>query len=534
MTQKNKFRSLNRKVLTYVIWSALLLLVIATSVSFVVQYQRSILNTNLMLNQLLDTVEDTVTVAAYSKNTEIAKDVLTGLLKNDVVNKVVISSKNGFNLEKSKDESSTMDVVSRPIYSLFDANEIIGKIQIEPSGRYSLIEAKFDTLSSAVSSAILIGLTSLIIMWVMRRYISTPLMFVSESLNQIRAGKEQRIQALKNNHDDELELLRTNINNLLTELKDKLNNETKLRKNIESMEQQLRHMYNASSAGLFLLNLQGKLISSNSTLKTIVDISSSDTTQHDFKNFIQETDEFKLLMDRAIKSGQLETKDFLLVGQNNTSKWVHCLLSKIFDSSKEENIEGVLFDVTDRVEIELSTQHEASHDPLTGLLRRQAAQTMFENFPHKKNCCFLMMDLDGFKQANDTYGHLAGDAVLKVASERLAQCVRSSDVICRLGGDEFLIILYDYSPQTLLLKISERIVLSINQPVVYNEKTVIQVGISIGLQDFVTGGGENNDFESILKKADDAMYEVKRSGKNGYCIHMEGEKMHPQLMNADF
>ena len=531
MKSKKQFRSLNHKLLTYVAWNAVLLLLIAAAASFVFQYERSKVNTLVMLNQLLDTVEDTVTVAAYSRNKQIAEDVLTGLLKNDVVNKVIISSIDGFNLERSKAHSNTMIFVSRPIYSLFDAKEIIGSIQIQPSGQYSLTEAKYDTISSVISSSFLIGLTSLVILWVMRKYISSPLMRVSHTLNKIRAGEEQQILTLKNNTDDELGLLRTNINSLLSELKEKLNNEVTLRQDIQSMEQQLRHMYDASSAGLFLLDLQGVLLTSNSTLKTIINLSSTDGTQYIFSSFVKEDHDFSLLMDRAIKSGQLEAQDFLLANEDGVSVWVHCLLSQTIDSSGQQNIEGVLFDVTERVELEMATQHEAAHDPLTGLLRRQAAQCFFEQLPEKKDCCFLMMDLDGFKQANDTYGHLAGDEVLNVTAERLIQCVRSSDAVCRLGGDEFLVILYNYHPETMLLNIAERVITSVNQPIMTKGNIVINVGISIGLAEFILD--DEDDFESLLKKSDDAMYEVKRKGKNGYSyISIKGEISSPKLFNA--
>ncbi len=238
-------------------------------------------------------------------------------------------------------------------------------------------------------------------------------------------------------------------------------------------------------------------------------------------------------MDKAIKSEQLETQDFLLAEhENSTPVWVHCLLSQITDSSGQKNIEGVLFNVTTRVETEIATKHEAAHDPLTGLLRRQATQSLFENPPNKQNFCFLMMDLDGFKQANDTYGHLAGDQVLKITSDRLVQCVRSSDVICRLGGDEFLIILYNYQHQSLALEIAEKIVLSIDKPMIINEDTIINVGISVGLTD--SDLNENIDFENMLKKADEAMYVVKQHGKNGYCINNTKDEMFPKLLKTGF
>jgi diguanylate cyclase (GGDEF)-like protein len=533
-----KFYSLNRKLLTYVSWSTLLLLLLAALVSFFIQYERSKINTVTMLNQLLDTVEDTATVAAYSKNKQIAKDVLKGLLKNDIVFKATISSKEGFSLEQSKsDHLNTMPPVSRPIYSLFDAEEIIGHIRIQPSAQYSLTEAKYDTISSIISSFLLISLTALVILWVMQKYISRPLTFVSNTLNKISAGEKQRISPLINNHNDELGRLRVDINSLLTELEDKFNNESSLRRNIESMEQQLRHMYNASSAGLFLLDLEGRLLTSNLTLRKILNISDFENDQCEqqclFSRFIKESDKFKVLMNKTVLSEQLEVQDFLLAGSEESSPlWVHCLLSQITDSSGQKNLEGVLFDVTARVETEKATQHEAAHDPLTGLLRRQAAQTKFENTLNNQKCCFLMMDLDGFKQANDTYGHLAGDQVLKITSDRLTHCVRSSDLVCRLGGDEFLIILFNYHPKNKAIEIAKKMVTSIQEPMVIDDKTIINVGISVGAICFVVN--DKNNFESMLKKADDAMYEVKRHGKNGYCTEDEKGEMVPKLFGADF
>jgi diguanylate cyclase (GGDEF)-like protein len=533
-----QFRSLNTKLLTYVAWSSFVILLVAALASFFIQYERSKVNTTTMLNQLLDTVEDTATVAVYSRNRQIADDVLTGLLKNDIVHKAIIFSKEGFLLERSKNNQlNTMDQIYRPVYSLFDSKDAIGYINIQPSVKYSLTEAKYDTLYNIISSFILIGLTALVIVWVMQKYISKPLAFVSNTLHDIGSGEKQRIPTLKNNNNDELGQLRTDINSLLSTLEDKFNDEYALRQNIESMEQQLRHMYNSSSAGLFLLDLEGRLLTSNSTLRNILNISTAINDQCEqqcvFSEFIIESEKFELLMNKAISSGQLVSQDFTLIENNNAPPvWAHCLLSKITASSGQTNLEGVLFDVTRRVEAEIAIKHEVAHDPLTGLLRKQATQSRFENPSAVQTCCFLMMDLDGFKQANDTYGHLAGDKVLKITSDRLNLCVRSSDIVCRLGGDEFLIILYNYQSQNLALGIAEKIIISIHQSMVIDENTTINVGISIGLADFTFN--DEHDFESMLKKADDAMYEVKRQGKNGYCIKNPNGEMTLKLFGTDF
>jgi len=538
MTPK-PFKSINHKLLNYVSWSAFVLLLLAALLSFFIQYERSKINTLSMLNQLLDTVEDTVEVAAYSKNEQIARDVLKGLLKNDIVHKVIISSKEGFNLDQSKNnKSNTAQLLSRPIYSLFDTEEVIGHIAIQPSALYSLTEAKYDTVSNIISSFFLIGFTALVILWVMQKYISRPLTTVSNTLNKIKLGEKFRISPLKNNTNDELGRLRTDINSLLTVLDDEFNNEHKLREDIEQMEQKLRHMYNSSSAGLFLLDLEGYLLTSNATFSSILHlpVDNKDLTEQQrfiFSSFIKDSEKFDLLLNKAIDSGELESEDFVLAEQKNAPPvWVHCLISKITDRSGQIHLEGVLFDVTSRVEAEMATQHEAEHDPLTGLLRRQADQAFFEKAAGFNSCFFLMMDLDGFKQANDTYGHVAGDKVLQITADRLSLCIRSTDVVCRLGGDEFIIILFNMNAQQKIDSIAEKVVSSIQEPMVIDENTTINVGISVGISNSI--GKEGKSFENMIKEADEAMYEVKRNGKNGYCIKNKNNEMILKLAKDDF
>ncbi len=240
--KSNKFRSLHKKLLSYVALSTIVILVAASLASFLIQYEHSRINTVSTLNQLLDTVEDTITVAAYSKNQQIAEDVLKGLLKNDVVHKASILSEGGFNLEKLRNDSeNNMKQVFRPIYSLFDAEEVIGYIYLQPSEQYSLQEAKYDTISNIINSFILITLTALVILWVMQKYISIPIAQVSNTLNKIREGKEQQILPLKNNSNDELGLLRVNINNLLAELDAKFNQEQALKDKIKQTNNELSY-----------------------------------------------------------------------------------------------------------------------------------------------------------------------------------------------------------------------------------------------------------------------------------------------------
>ncbi|MFW5450358.1 MAG: diguanylate cyclase [Methylophagaceae bacterium] len=526
-----KFRSLNQKLLISVLIIAFVLATIASIISFLSELERSNTQTEIMLNQLLDTVEDTAAIAAYSRNTQIAQDVLNGLLKNDIVYKAKIISEQSFNLESSKkDASSNENAIKRPLISPFDEGEILGYLLVQPTGKFKIVEAKHGAISSALTSIILIAVTAITIFLIVSANISKPLAHVSDTLHAIRLGQKQRISEIEKNKDDELGRLVVDINNLLKVLEGKYNEELGLRKQVEVIEQQLRNIFDSTSAGLFLLDEKGKLLTFNKTFEhilenTAVDISAADSF---LAPCFREQIEFNNLISEVLETGQLETHDFsLLLAKDQGGKlvWVHCLLSKIIDESQKTFIEGVIFDVSERVENENSLTYQANHDKLTGLLRRQAAQKTFQDYHQESdipNASFLFLDLDGFKQANDTYGHLAGDKVLMITSQRLVNCVRETDIICRLGGDEFLVILIDCS-DTNVFRISKNIVSSLQKTFSIDDEIDINIGVSIGIAHL----DENKqDFDVLVEDADEAMYTVKRNGKNGYCVSGESEVHH--------
>lgn len=169
----------------------------------------------------------------------------------------------------------------------------------------------------------------------------------------------------------------------------------------------------------------------------------------------------------------------------------------------------------------------ATHDSLTKLYNRYGfeleLQSKIKISKNKKTPLSLMyIDLDDFKNINDTYGHAAGDEVLKTVSARLFETLRSTETafykkdnitIARLGGDEFSIILPDLpSPESAGL-IAERILESIKKPIIFN-KNELPIGMSIGISHY------NSELDSgeLCKQADEAMYQAKKSGKNSYHI----------------
>lgn len=161
---------------------------------------------------------------------------------------------------------------------------------------------------------------------------------------------------------------------------------------------------------------------------------------------------------------------------------------------------------------------QARLDPLTQIGNRMLFQECGKNAIARARAtgtqlAVLFIDLDGFKQINDTVGHDAGDAMLKEVAMRLKQCVRVADLVARCGGDEFLILLesvqHQRNVEALVCKLQE----AIAKPVPFKEQQ-LTVGASIGIAYFPEHG---SGLDTLLAKADAAMYHVKRSGKNGYC-----------------
>ena len=126
----------------------------------------------------------------------------------------------------------------------------------------------------------------------------------------------------------------------------------------------------------------------------------------------------------------------------------------------------------------------------------------------------FFVDVDGFKGINDTWGHDAGDRALKEIAVRLCSCVRSSDTVARMGGDEFLVILSNLASREDSRVVADKIAAAFAPPLALAEGAA-SVTVSVGIARFPEDGATG---DALVKAADDAMYRVKRTGKNNYCF----------------
>jgi diguanylate cyclase (GGDEF)-like protein/PAS domain S-box-containing protein len=179
----------------------------------------------------------------------------------------------------------------------------------------------------------------------------------------------------------------------------------------------------------------------------------------------------------------------------------------------------VIRDISERKKTEEHIRHMAQHDPLTGLPNRalfsDRLQSAITNAVRDKTGLALMfIDLDKFKPVNDTYGHGVGDLLLQDVAQRMLQCLRDSDTVARIGGDEFVVLLRGSSAIPETLAVAEKIRKGLERPFLIDGH-VLQISCSIGVARFPEHG---QDDITLAKNADLAMYRAKELGRNQICL----------------
>ncbi|MEE8484921.1 MAG: diguanylate cyclase, partial [Nitrospinota bacterium] len=180
-------------------------------------------------------------------------------------------------------------------------------------------------------------------------------------------------------------------------------------------------------------------------------------------------------------------------------------------------------DITERKRQEDRISFMAFHDPLTGLPNRRTftdrlTRELIHAKRNKSKGAVMFMDLDCFKEVNDTMGHDVGDVLLQHVAMRIQRCLREEDTVSRIGGDEFVVVLSKIKDEEDSLLVAKKIIETVKETIKIENREV-NTTVSIGISIFPTDGEEP---EILIKRADDAMYIVKREGRNNVRLYTQG------------
>jgi diguanylate cyclase (GGDEF)-like protein/PAS domain S-box-containing protein/hemerythrin-like metal-binding protein len=234
---------------------------------------------------------------------------------------------------------------------------------------------------------------------------------------------------------------------------------------------------------------------------------------------------FRKIQEELDRHQDLYLTEYRMRTKDGRYRWIQgrgkCIA---FDKDgKPLRMVGINMDINERKQMELQVSFLAYHDKLTGLPNRallfdRFSQALSQAKRDKLHVGLLFADLDGFKQVNDEYGHEAGDAVLKMAAQRLLACVRAADTVVRFGGDEFAVILGNLDDARQAALVADKIIQAFAAEMVLADGILCRVGVSIGISLFPENG---TTMDGLLTAADQAMYDSKHSGKNTYSFFGE-------------
>lgn len=267
-----------------------------------------------------------------------------------------------------------------------------------------------------------------------------------------------------------------------------------------------------------LLDSFGRLRGASRALTSRLGRDLETTLGHHLRELVVPTDAITVEAELALAASQPGQRSFEVSFTTKDSGAAVPMCLTVVNLLSDRTVEGLVVsavDITDLAESRARLHHLANHDVLTELPNRSALTARLEDAltdaaKRDSPVTLIYCDLDGFKDVNDRFGHLAGDHVLKEIAHRLAAATRSADIVARMGGDEFVVVVPDGTPQSVQTLLA-RIETSLVAPIPLPTGPEVQVGVTTGVAS-VQGRG---DVDDLLARADAAMYDAKRRKRDG-------------------
>jgi len=524
---KLRFKTL-QGLLSFILASTAVGLAIIAGVFFYsLEFGHSQASSEQNVRDLMATVKTTASVAAFSGNGQIAHDVINGLLKNAVVGRVEITGTNKLHLSNSRGDNVKLgNPIAENIVSPFDSSEIVGVLRVEPDADRISTAARQSAFQLVVWVIGVILITAAIAIMVIRQTVSRPVSRVVDQMKDIVPESPMRLTMAAHLDGNELGVLVNGFNNVLDAMSRVIHEERFLREQFEKMEQRMRQIFDSSTAGIVVADAMGFISVTNPAFLKLADINPDATPIESLQifelvdKFFADPEAIRNLVN-STKPGTNSGGDFAVrAGVSSHVCWVHLDIFIEGFGDYVSRVQYVIYDISDRKCAEEMAQYEAHHDHLTALPNRRNAEMKIEQLLrhaelNKQRAALILIDLDGFKQINDTMGHDAGDLVLVEVARRLKNSVRAVDLVSRLGGDEFLVVLPNAHSDKNVRLVALKLITTIAVPIKLTNDTEGLVGASLGIAIYPENGF---DRETLTDAADAAMYVTKRMGKNGYTF----------------
>ena len=304
----------------------------------------------------------------------------------------------------------------------------------------------------------------------------------------------------------------------------KMRQEIKKRKIIQDELEKSEYRYKS----LFKSNLAIQLIIDPKTQKIIESNKSAEifygyTHEQLLSMYISEinTMDEKEIQEEIQNAQQLNKKSFNFKHRLSSGEIRNVeVYSGPIEIENQSYLYSIIFDITQRIKAEDELKHQAKHDSLTSLPNRalfldRLKQSIKSAQRNSKNIAVIFIDLDHFKEINDSLGHSVGDILLQSVSQKFQETIRKSDTVARIGGDEFVVLLNNFSNTDAIINIVNNLMQSLKEPLIIN-KQELYVSLSIGISTYPHDG---IDADTLIKNADAAMYKAKHNGRNNYQFY---------------
>ncbi|MEO6487835.1 MAG: diguanylate cyclase, partial [Thermoanaerobaculia bacterium] len=294
---------------------------------------------------------------------------------------------------------------------------------------------------------------------------------------------------------------------------------------LRQSEIRYRLLFEENAAGVCAMTGEGEIVDCNNTFSVMVGRERANLIGVNMRTLYERPVEHDELMYMLRDAQNLNSVEVELKRSDGTTRW---LLQNLVVVGEREGavIHTTLVDISDRKRAEEQIEFHAYHDILTNLPNRKLfADRLRQSLTHARRSgrtlAVMFIDIDHFKNINDTLGHTCGDELLLEMSYRLRHCVREDDTVARLGGDEFTIILSQLRQPEDAVNVAQKILRAVQVPLSLGG-TPIEVTASIGIALYPVDGA---DPEALLRNADSAMYRAKESGRNTYQLCTDEMKL---------